>query len=134
MAEAPKVPETHAERVDAAVLLVVRGASVDAVRSQLLEWAGAHDAAELALAEATERLRKAGETTLDVERGKAVRRLEDLFGRCLRNADYGRCLAIQKELHAVTGLTGTVRAPKLAADTSELDAEISRLESALGVR
>lgn len=134
MSKPAEAPQSHPARVDAAVVLLVRGASVDAVRAQVDDWTGGGDPSTLVLAEATERLRKAGETALDIERGKAVRRLEDLYARCLRNSDYARCLAIQREIGRVTGLTGEVRAPRVPADTSALDEEIQRLESALGVK
>jgi len=129
-----EIPPTHAARVDAAVLLLVRGASVETVRAQVDEWTGGGDPSTLVLAEATERLRKAGETALDIERGKAVRRLETLFAACLRNADYARCLAIQREINRVTGLSGEVRLPRVPTDTTALDDEIAALEAGLGVK
>ncbi len=129
---APKTPETPAERAAAVLTMLVRGATEQQTVALALEWGATPAEAVDYVEKARDTFRQLGQTSPDIERGKAVAQLLDLYQRCYRNSDYQRALAARKEL---SGLLGIVAAsPKPAkAERDPLADEIERLERELGV-
>ena len=129
---APKVPETPTERAAAVLTMLVLGATEQQAAAVALEWGVTPAEAVGYLDEARETFRRLGQTSPDVERGKAVAQLLDLYQRCYRNSDYQRALAARKELSGLLGIVAT--SPKPAkAERDPLADEIERLEKELGV-
>lgn len=129
---APKIPETPAERAAAVLTMLVRGATEQQAVALALEWGATPAEAVDYVEQAHGTFLCLAKTSSDLERGKAVAQLLDLYQRCYRTSDYQRALAVRKEL---SGLLGIVAAsPKPAkAERDPLAAEIERLEKELGV-
>lgn len=129
---APKIPETPAERAAGVLTMLVRGATEQQAVALALEWGAAPAEAVDYVEKARDTFRQLGETSPDVEKGKAVAQILDLYQRCYRNSDYQRALAARKELSALLGIVAA--SPKPAKpERDPLADEIERLERELGV-
>lgn len=129
---APKLPATPAERAEAVMTMLVRGATDEQATATALEWGATPAEAAGYLAGAAARFQKIAQTVADVERGKALAQLLDLYARTVKNSDYARALQVRKEMSTLLGLTAA--APKQAKPAHDpLADEIDRLEKELGV-
>jgi hypothetical protein len=127
-----KIPETPAERAAAVLTMLVRGATDDQATEAAREWGATPAEAAAYLAAAAARFQKIAQTVADVERGKALAQLLDLYARTVKNSDYARALQVRKEMSTLLGLTAA--APKQAKPAHDpLADEIERLEKELGV-
>ena len=128
---APKIPETPAERAAAVLTALVRGATEKQALAVALEWGATPPEAVGYVEQAHQAFRALARTDAEIERGKALAQLLDLYARTLKNSDYARALAVRKEL---SGLVGIVAAPKpTKPERDPLADEIERLEKELGV-
>lgn len=128
----PKVPETPEARAAAVLTAIVRGATEQQAVGLALEWGATPAEAAGYVEQAHAAFLALARTSADVERGKALAQLLDLYARTYRNSDYQRALAVRKELSAVLGITAP--APKPAKpERDPLADEIGRLERELGV-
>lgn len=129
-----KIPVNRAERVDAVFLMLLRAATEDQVRAiATAEWGVPEEEAALLIVLANERFQKVAQLARDMETGKAVMQLMDLYGRSLKGEDYGQALTARRQLSALLGLAGqSTAAPKTNAPDPLAD-DIDRLERELGV-
>lgn len=129
-----KIPANRAERVDAVFVMLLRAASEDQVRQiATTEWGVPEEEAALLIVLANERFQKVTQLARDVENGKAVLQLMDLYGRSLKDEDYGQALTARRQLSALLGLAGQSTAAPKASAPDPLADDIDRLERELGV-
>lgn len=129
---APRIPSTPAERTEAVFTMLVRGATEEQTLAAAAEWGATPEEAVGYHAAALARFRKLSDVLADVERGKALAQLLDLYARCIKNSDYARALAVRKEMSALLGIGApTAKPPKPAHDP--LADEIEKLEKELNV-
>jgi hypothetical protein len=139
MTTTTKIPQTRAERADAVYTMLVKGATEDQVRSLVTgEWKATGEEAALLIVAAHDRFRQAAAIVEDVERGRLVVQLFDLYAKTLRNSDYQRALAVRRELSVALGLAGETKTKtKPKAETQDqadpLADEIAGLEKELGL-
>ncbi|MEP0846055.1 MAG: hypothetical protein HRF50_04440 [Phycisphaerae bacterium] len=113
------------EVVEKLLLLIVRGlnSETDLRRAAAQLGVKAKRAAD-AVTSARQKLTRAAAVSGDEELGKAIRRLEDLFGSATRAKDHRTALIAQKELHKLLGLYDLAAARKDApADAAQSPAE-----------
>ena len=129
---APKVPETPEARAAAVLTALTRGATEQQALALAVEWGATPAEAAAHIEQAHAAFLALARTSADLERGKALAQLLDLYARTYRNSDYQRALAVRKELSAVLGIAAP--APKPAKpERDPLADEIDRLEKELGV-
>ena len=92
------------ERTHAVALMLVEGKTRAQILQNAAEWDIAERTVEDYIARATELLAAESAAEFVSEFGKAKRRLELLFERTFAREDYGRALAVVKELNTLLGL------------------------------
>lgn len=129
---APKIPETPEARAAAILTALVRGATEQQAVALALEWGATPAEATGYVEQAHAAFLALARTSADLERGKALAQLLDLYAKTYRNSDYQRALAVRKEMSTLLGITAP--APKAAKpERDPLSDEIERLEKELGV-
>jgi hypothetical protein len=97
-----------ARRVDVVYRLLLLGLDrariIEHVEKKYPTWGCGAAAIDRYIARAKQLLIEAGEQEREVEFGRALGRLHDLFARCLNDKDYRGALAVQKEINDLFGL------------------------------
>ena len=92
---------------DRLVLLLTNGMSVEAAEGYCVRQGAMDlDTARRTVAEARQRITVAADYARDEQLGKAVMRLEDLYGRAIRERDARTALQAQRELNRLLNLHG----------------------------
>jgi hypothetical protein len=73
------------------------------------------------LAKATERLKESGKTQRDIEMGRAVARLNDLYAKSAARSDLRTCLSVQKDLTELLGLAAPNQLEIMGKDGGMID-------------
>jgi hypothetical protein len=92
------------ERTQAVALMLVEGKARAQILQDTAKWRIAERTLDDYIARATELLAQESAAEFVSEYGKAKRRLELLFERTFARGEYGRALAVVKELNALLGL------------------------------
>jgi hypothetical protein len=125
-------PETPEARAAATMTAIVRGATEQQALALAIGWGATPKEAVGYVEQAHAAFLALARTSGDLERGKALAQLLDLYAKTYRNSDYQRALAVRKEMSTLLGI-GAAPPKPAKVERDPLADEIDRLEKELGV-
>ena len=118
-------------RVDIVYRLLLTGLDrqqiLDHIASEHADWGVRTRAIDTYMARAKRLIIEAGDHDREMEFGRALARLHDLFTRCLNAASHRDALAVQKEINELLGIKAPLQLEIITPD--RVEAEIARLEA-----
>lgn len=114
------------------LLLGLRRAQIiETIEHKYPAWGASSRSVDRYIHEARDLLERAGDYERQLEKGRALDRLHDLYARCVNAKDHRGALAVQHQINELCGLYPPKRSEISITDLSlpDIEAEIARLEA-----